>query len=90
MTVQQIAELLARHDPEELISLGAPPDEYEAEAAEIARRLVMISDEAECLRLLEHTWQRYFSGVTPGCRERLRQVALDLWRQRALLLPNEQ
>lgn len=37
--ILEIEKILARHDPEELICVGAPVDEYRQEAGEIAKQL---------------------------------------------------
>jgi hypothetical protein len=70
------AALLAvidRHDPEGLLAMGAPPDEYEPEAAALAR--VRGGGTPITAELLVAVWERWF-GPGSGFVSRAGQAEL--------------
>lgn len=53
-----VRDILNRHDPEGLLELGAPEEEYDPEAEEIAGRLR--GEQPLAPHLLLEVWERWF------------------------------
>lgn len=72
--VKRIKEALDRHDPLGLHAMGAPADEYEAQASAIARAIRRSSSLEECLDV---TWNVFYEsfGEFAGRRDQFRRLA---------------
>ena len=79
-----VRHVLTKHDPEGLLAIGAPGDEYDTEAAELAA-LVRL-DEPPMEAAVEQVWRRCFGERHHLRSDRLRAVTDDLryLRQRFL------
>ena len=77
--VRAVARVLCRHDPEGLIEIGAPADEYDYEAQQIAARLPRAKSEDESRRLAVDVFQRAFDRDYPADDPTFRAIARDLW-----------
>lgn len=60
-----VLELISRADPEGLLGIGAPPDEYEPEARTIYSRLPEARSAPDVRRIVEEEFNRWF-GTTHG------------------------
>lgn len=56
----EVLELISRADPEGLLGIGAPPDEYEPEARTIYARLPKAQSVPDVRRIIEEEFQRWF------------------------------
>jgi hypothetical protein len=56
----EVLELISRADPEGLLAIGAPPDEYEPEARTIYPRLSEARPAQDVRRIVEEEFQRWF------------------------------
>lgn len=79
LQLQTLVGILAQHDPEGLVQLGAPRDEYEPEARDLATQLVPVTTLEECTVVAERVWQHYFARISTSCRQRLQLVIKDIW-----------
>lgn len=63
---QIIREMLREWDPEGLIDLGAPEDEYEPEAERVSSRLENIESTSDMIELLRGTFSHMFGREYSG------------------------
>lgn len=56
----EVLELISRADPEGLLGMGAPPDEYEPEARTIYSRLPEARSAQDVGRIVEEEFKRWF------------------------------
>jgi len=63
--MRQVSDVLVKHDPEGLIKLGAPSDEYESEAVDIANALTsnIPATPERCTAICKDIWIASFSAV---------------------------
>ena len=80
----EIVLILDRYDPIGLTCVGAPPDEYSIEAAEILKRLGSIKSVAELQRTIRSIFSEYFSPELAGPVWRYKSVATQIWKVRNL------
>jgi len=75
-----VTEILAQHDPVGLVAVGAPRDEYEAEAGTIIPRLDSAADARDVHRILVEEFDRWFGRDTPKMSAGdFAGVAEDVW-----------
>lgn len=71
--------IMRRHDTEELISNGAPDDEYEPEARRVLRHLHKVKNAADMRQLVKSVFLEMFDEALYGTDERLFALADDIW-----------
>jgi hypothetical protein len=75
-----VRRVINEHDPERLLALGAPMDEYDPEVNEIA--LLLLNTPPECFDdvhcIVVGVWKRWF-GYELGEPRVLQDVAQELW-----------
>jgi hypothetical protein len=71
-----VREVINRHDPEGLIEIGAPADEYDPEVADLVR-LVLGVDRPTPEAVLT-VWEKWFSGLPSMPPERATSIAQEL------------
>ena len=70
---------LARHDPVGLTRMGAPLDEYDAEAGQVVRRLIgEARNPADVERIAGDVFEHYFNERYDGVLE---EFATELWQR---------
>lgn len=77
MTVTELSTVLANIDPLELITGGAPLDEYSLEANEILNLLKTVSPDTKVESIVDHVFSQWF---WPGCLtpEHIIQIASQI------------
>lgn len=83
MTKQEISKLLYRHDPMGLAKIGAPSDEYDSEAEDIATQLKLLAFENEIQELVHRVFVKWFNNNDPkislaGSAERYTEIAKEI------------
>lgn len=83
MTKQEISKLLYRHDPMGLARIGAPSDEYDSEAEDIAKQLRALSFENEIQELVHQVFVKWFDNDNPkvmlaGPIEKYAEIAREI------------
>jgi len=77
---EEVSAILYRHDPIGIgIALGAPPDEYAAEAGTIIPRLKECRSEEDVVRVVLEEFQRWF-GQDAGAKERYAKPSREIWQ----------
>lgn len=71
-----VREVINRHDPEGLIEIGAPEDEYDPEVADLVR-LVLGANGPNDEAVLA-VWEKWFSGLPSMPPERAASIAREL------------
>ena len=66
----EVFELISRADPEQLLSMACPPNEYVTEARAVYDRLGEARSAQDVRRIVEEEFQRQF-GVAYGARGRV-------------------
>ncbi len=61
-TFWAVLEIISRADPEGLLKMGAPPDEYEPEARTIYPRLSEARSTQDVRRILDEEFKQWFSA----------------------------
>lgn len=76
----ELTAILARHDPVDLVSIGAPEDEYEPEVGTILPRLREAKSVADVQHILCDEFDQWFGASTPKMtREDFLPVAEEVW-----------
>jgi hypothetical protein len=77
--VAEMAIILRRADPLELVSVGAPRDEYDEEVARLVAKLRTASSPADVQVVLREVFGGWREGTSdsPSCIER---VASEIWQ----------
>jgi hypothetical protein len=86
MNSDRIREILNRHDPMGLMSIGCPDDEYKSEARSIAASMVSGVDSSNFPDIVFDIFRKSFSYDEeksliidcPAVRERYRKIALEI------------
>lgn len=66
----EVLELISRADPEGFLGMGAPPDEYEAEAQTVYERLPEARSARDVRQIVEEEFKRWFgTGYGENGRE---------------------
>lgn len=81
-----LRDLFARHDPNGLIAVGAPNDEYEEQADLLLPRLLKLHHAGEfsqpaVLRIVHEEFIKWFGAATAGAEERYASSAEEIWRE---------
>ncbi len=76
---QSLTELLYRHDPIGLAALGAPKDEYEAEAGSIIPRLPEAESKDDVRRIVHEEFVRWFGDEQAGPESAYDRIAEEIW-----------
>lgn len=71
--------LLFEHDPIGLAGMGAPADEYHAEAETITLRLPEAASVDDLRSIVHEEFVRWFGDETAGGRERYEAAAEAIW-----------
>ena len=75
-----VEDVLRRHDPIELISIGAPRDEYDPEVGTILPRLKEASSARDVQHVLHEEFTKWFSAEMAGPNESYAAAAQELWQ----------
>lgn len=78
-TAAQLEELLYRHDPIGLATLGLPPDEYRPEAETIAPRLHAATSAADVQGIIHEEFVAWFTAGVAGDAGEYAAVAEEVW-----------
>ena len=73
-------DVLRRHDPIELISIGAPHDEYDPEVGTILPRLKEASSARDVQQVLHEEFTKWFNAELAGPSESYQAAAQELWQ----------
>lgn len=78
-----LRDLLARHDPLGLISVGAPNDEYEEQADTLLPRLLELRrsgepEEGAVLRIVHEEFVKWYGAAAAGTAERYAASAIEI------------
>ena len=74
-----VEDVLRRHDPIQLISIGAPDDEYEPEVGTIVPRLKEASSLHDVQQMLHQEFTKWFGAEQAGTSELYMAAAKELW-----------
>ena len=74
-----VEDVLRRHDPMHLISIGAPHDEYDPEVGTIVTRLKDVSSLLDVCQVLHQELTRWFGAEQAGPSELYMAAAQQLW-----------
>jgi hypothetical protein len=79
--VAAVRDIIDRYDPESLLAMGAPDDEYEPEAHDLAR--FVLGTRTPTREAVQAVWRRWFSAdLRPDIAE---SINSDLHRLRAAI-----
>ena len=76
---QTASEIFRRHDPMNLISLGAPSDEYDPEVGTVLPRLKEARSETELRSIIHVEFVRWFGAGEAGPEHLYAGLARELW-----------
>jgi hypothetical protein len=79
--------ILSRHDPERLVVLGCPPDEYLNEADEIVRHLNDRQSVDDIAAIARDVFARQFDGRIPSAPEVWLAIGRQIWEARRAAYP---
>lgn len=79
MTKHELEQILYRHDPMSLASMGAPEDEYEAEAGTIVERLPAAASAADVTSVMVKEFERWFGAEITPPRPAFAAAAEEVW-----------
>lgn len=75
--IEEVKRLVDEADPMGLVVIGAPDDEYDSQAREVARHL--LHGEAITEEWVRRTWPEWFGRQPPAClAQRLAAVQAEL------------
>jgi hypothetical protein len=83
MTKGDIEVIISKHDPQGLIRIGAPPDEYEFEASMVFEAMANHNDLISVDRLMDILHSVFviqFDAVMAGSRDDYRAMAEEIYR----------
>ena len=76
----ELTAILARHDPVDLVGIGAPEDEYRHEVGTILPRLRETTSATDVQQVLVEEFDQWFGADTPKMtREDFLPVAEEIW-----------
>ncbi len=79
MTKNELEQVLHRHDPMSLASMGAPADEYEPEAGTIAERLPTAASAEDVAAVMVEEFERWFGAEITPPRSAFTDAADEVW-----------
>lgn len=82
MTKNDIEAILVRHDPQGLIAIGAPHDEYEFEAEMVFEAIANHNNLVSVVRLMDILHSVFiiqFDAMMAGDRESYRAIAEEIY-----------
>jgi hypothetical protein len=71
-----VRELVGRHDPEGLLALGAPTDEYVPEVSDLVR--LVLAEPTATRSEVDQIWRRWFGDAHPLSESKLTAFTDDL------------
>lgn len=77
---ERVKEILIKHDPIGLVSLGAPNDEYSPESQMIAPQLRTNMSESDIVDIVHAEFVKWFYKKLAGDREQYMEIATDISR----------
>lgn len=75
-----VEDVLRRHDPIQLISIGAPRDEYDPEVGTILPRLKEASSLGDVQEVLHQEFTHWFGAKQAGPSDLYKGAAKELWQ----------
>ncbi len=79
MTVIKIQFVVNKHDPQGLLRMGAPEDEYLSEAEMILNSLHSVNSLEECHNLVYNVFENMFGTYVAGDKKFYLALAEEIW-----------